>query len=232
MTRPGLTRTQTAGDCRPAGTRLRFAAALAAAALALSTACTRPDYSKGSISYKPSANSNAQTGTPAGDSQPRTALPMPPVAASHGSRGAGADDALTTSTWKTLDGRDARPSDYRGRVLVLDFWATYCPPCREQTPHLIALQRRYGPQGLQIVGLNVGGEDDRPKVASYVEEFGIQYPLGYPDDAMNQLYFADNDAIPQTYVFDRRGRLLKRFVGYDRTMPAELEELVKTALSN
>lgn len=130
-----------------------------------------------------------------------------------------------------LDGRRARTADYHGKVLVLDIWATYCPPCREQTPHLIALQRRYGAQGLQIVGLNAGGEDDRPKVAGFVEEFGIQYPLGYPDDAMAQLLFSDNDAIPQTYVFDRTGRLAKRFIGYDRTMPAELEQVIEDALA-
>lgn len=214
--------------------RTKFlAVAVASLCLALA-ACTRPDYSKHSISYTPGANSNAAGETPRGNAQPRTAIPMPPVNASHGAPDAAGsvDTAFATSTWTMLDGRRASPADYGGKVLVLDFWATYCPPCREETPHLIELQRRYGERGLQIVGLNVGGEDDRPKVSGFVQEFGIQYPLGYPDDAMNELYFADNDAIPQTYIFDRRGRLLKRFIGYDSTMPAELEKVIKTALED
>lgn len=174
--------------------------------------------------------------TPEGTRPPQTALPMPPISSSHGTTGAGGTPlsqrvSASRLDWTTLDGRRASHTDYRGKVLVLDFWATYCPPCREQTPHLIALQRRYGAQGLQIVGLNVGGDDDRPKVAGFVEEYGIQYPLGYPDQEMSELFFSDDSAIPQTYVFDRAGRLAKRFIGYDGTMPAELERVIEVALA-
>jgi thiol-disulfide isomerase/thioredoxin len=209
---------------------MKTALAITLSALALSlAACTRPDYTKQSISYTP-GNAN----TPRGSAPPQTSMPMPPVnAARVPGGGAKPDEAsLGSSVWMTLDGRRARPSDFQGKVLVLDFWATYCPPCRDETPHLVEMQRRYGARGLQIVGLNVGGEDDRPKVPAYVQEFGVQFPLGFPDDAMSQLYFAENDVIPQTYVFDRKGRLLRHFVGYDSTVPAELESVIKTALDN
>ncbi len=199
--------------------------------LLLSSACSRPDYTKHSASTKPGETPPGET--PRGTGLPRTSLPMPPVAQSRSSASnfsAAAQTRLTASGWTTLDGRDERPTDFQGKVLVLDFWATYCPPCREQTPHLIALQRRFGPQGLQVVGLNVGGEDDRPKIAGFVKEFGIQYPLAIPSDEASQLYFADNDAIPQTYIFDRKGRLVQRFIGYDSTMPAEVERIVQDAL--
>ena len=209
---------------------MKTAPAITLLALALAAAaCTRPDYTKQSISYTPD-NAN----TPRGSAPPRTSLPMPPVNAARvpGGGAHSGEAGLSGGVWTTLDGRSARASDYQGKVLVLDFWATYCPPCREETPHLIEMQRRYGARGLQIVGLNVGGEDDRPKVPGFVREFGIQYPLGFPEDAMSALYFADSDVIPQTYVFDRRGRLLRRFVGYDSTVPAELENVIKTALEN
>jgi thiol-disulfide isomerase/thioredoxin len=130
-----------------------------------------------------------------------------------------------------LDGRRVRAAEYKGKVLVLDFWATYCPPCREEVPHLIALQKRYAAQGLNVVGLNVGGDEDRPKVPGFVQEFKISYPLGYPDDALSAVVFADTDAIPQTYVFDRNGRLVKRFVGYDSAAATALETAVQTALA-
>jgi thiol-disulfide isomerase/thioredoxin len=198
--------------------------------LAFAAGCGTTDYT---ASQSAAAN-KAATNTPQGTKMPRTALPMPPVATAHDATTNVANGVavVDASTWTTLDGRRARGSDFQGKVLVLDFWATYCPPCRDEVPHLIDLQRRYGPQGLHVVGLNVGGDEDRPKVPSFIEEFGIQYALGYPDAQMSELFFADNSAIPQTYVYDRQGRLLKKFVGFDRdTMPAELERAVQSALA-
>ena len=205
--------------------RGRRVAALAALACALSlAACGGSDYT---AEQQRIANST----TPRGPAPPRTALPMPPVSSAHGAKdGLAATEGASNLGWTMLDGRRAHAADYKGKVLVLDFWATYCPPCREQAPHLSALQKRYGAEGLNVVGLNVGGEDDKPKVPGFVQELGVSYPLGYPDEAMSQLFFADNDAIPQTYVFDRRGRLVRRFIGYDRSMPAELEQAVQQAL--
>ncbi|HEX8422905.1 MAG TPA: TlpA disulfide reductase family protein [Pyrinomonadaceae bacterium] len=188
----------------------------------------------GTTDYTASSNKGATPETPRGERLPQTALPMPPVATAHES--SSSTDApngvavANVSTWTTLDGRRAKGSDFEGKVLVLDFWATYCPPCRDEVPHLIALQRRYGAQGLHVVGLNVGGAEDRPKVPEFIEEFGIQYALGYPDPQMSDLFFADNSAIPQTYVYDRKGRLAKRFVGFDDKISAELERVVQAAL--
>lgn len=122
-------------------------------------------------------------------------------------------------------------SDYPGQVVVLNFYATWCPPCREETPHLVALQKRFGPQGLHIVGLNVGGPDDRDEVPGFAREFGIPYPLGFPDAEFTETYLSDNDSIPQAFVFDRRGHLAKRFIGYDETIPAELERVIQSALT-
>jgi thiol-disulfide isomerase/thioredoxin len=187
----------------------------------------------GTTDYTATSNKGT-TNTPQGTRLPQTALPLPPVATAHESSSSttapGGVNMVHASTWTTLDGRRAKGADFQGKVLVLDFWATYCPPCRDEVPHLIALQRRYGAQGLHIVGLNVGGAEDRPKVPEFIEEFGIQYALGYPDDQMSDLFFADNSAIPQTYVYDRKGRLAKRFVGFDEQTSAELERVVQAAL--
>jgi thiol-disulfide isomerase/thioredoxin len=170
------------------------------------------------IAQSGQSNSN----TPSGARVPNSAYPMPPASSSTSAGQYG---------FTLLDGSRMKMSDYAGKVLVLDFWATYCPPCREEIPQLIDLQRRYGPQGLTIVGLNVGGSDDRPKVPGFVRDYRIQYPLGYPDAELVNLYLGSNDTIPQTIVFDRRGRLVKHFIGYDKTLPAELEEAIQTALA-
>ena len=114
--------------------------------------------------------------------------------------------------------------DYRDKILVLDFYATWCAPCRQSIPRLNALHDKYGPRGVSLVGLNVGGADDRIKVADFARELGIKYPLGFPDQALTDLCLSDDQTIPQTFVFDREGRLVKRLIGYDETTETELEK--------
>jgi thiol-disulfide isomerase/thioredoxin len=158
---------------------------------------------------------------------PRTNLPMPPVTASHGEAGGTAP----SGGWTQPDGRRVRLEDLRGQVVVLDFWATYCPPCREEIPHLVRLQKQYGPKGFKVIGLNVGGEEDQPKIPDFVKLYGIQYQLADPDDETVRLFLAQDDSIPQTFVLDRRGRLVRHFVGYDGEVATELEAAVNSALS-
>ena len=168
--------------------------------------------------------------TPSGSKPPRTNVPLPPAAPAHSKGGSSAEAAR--GGWTQLDGRRAALEDYRGQVVVLDFYATYCPPCRDEIPHLVQLQRRYGPQGVRVIGLNVGGEEDQAKVPAFVRELGIQYQLANPDDGTVGLFLADNDSIPQTFVFDRQGRLVRHFVGYDEEVAAELEKAVESALAS
>lgn len=167
---------------------------------------------------------SSETGTPTGPAQPRTMYPMPPVNSSGSA-------TLNAQTFTMLDNRRVRVSDYLGKVVVLDFYATWCGPCRVATPHLVELDRRYGPRGLQIIGLNVGGPEDRDQVPDYVKEFRIAYTLGYPDPAMSDLYLSDDNSIPQAFVFDRKGRLVKRFISYNDAMPAELERIIQESLA-
>jgi len=134
--------------------------------------------------------------------------------------------------WTLQDNQRARLSDYVGKVVVLDFYATWCEPCRDETPHLVQMQSQYEAQGFQIVGLNVGGEDDREEVPGFAKEFQIQYPLGFPDDELVDTYLKDNQNIPQTFVFDRNGQLVKRLIGYDRQEGRELDRIVQQVLNS
>lgn len=162
----------------------------------------------------------SDNGTPVLSAPPTTALPLPPT------------NARAEMGWVLNDGRRARLADYQGRVVVLDFYATWCEPCRKSIPRLIALQNNYGSKGLQVVGLNVGGPDDRIKVSNFAGELGIHYPLGFPDRALSDLFLSDNQTIPQTFVFGREGQLLKRFIGYDESTEVELEKVISEALSS
>jgi thiol-disulfide isomerase/thioredoxin len=140
-------------------------------------------------------------------------------------------ETVETGGWTLENKKRATLADYKGKVVVLDFYATWCEPCRAETPRLVQLQQQYQPQGLQVVGLNVGGADDRDQVPGFAKEFGIQYPLGFPDDEFADSFLGDNQNIPQAFVFDRKGKLVKRFVGYSESSGAALERVVKTSLA-
>jgi len=157
--------------------------------------------------------------TPVLSGPPNTSFPMPPL------------KARSDMGWVLNDGKRATLADYEGKLLVVDFYATWCQPCRQSIPRLMALQQNYGPRGLQVVGLNVGGPDDRIKVANFVKELSIQYPLGFPDQALTELFLSDDQTIPQTFVFGRQGQLVKRFIGYQGGIGDELEKVIQKEIA-
>jgi len=149
-----------------------------------------------------------------------TTYPMPPTRTA----------SLAKMGWELSDGKRALFSEYKGKVLILDFYATWCLPCRDSIPHLVGLQKKYDDQGVQIVGLNVGGPEDEQLVPAFAKEFNIQYPLARPDEDLVSFLFGGQDAIPQTFVFDRQGQLVQRFVGFGSDTGIYLDSAVETAL--
>lgn len=149
---------------------------------------------------------------------PRTNLPLPPM------------KNVENLGWKTFDGKPETLGDLKGKVVVLDFWATFCPPCLEEIPHLVRLQNENA-GSLQIVGLHVGGDEDRPKVPAFVEKLKINYSLAYPEDALTNALLGNDDTIPQTLVFDKDGNLVKKFVGFDDEIKFNLDFAIREALN-
>ncbi|HLA95843.1 MAG TPA: TlpA disulfide reductase family protein [Pyrinomonadaceae bacterium] len=132
--------------------------------------------------------------------------------------------------WVVFDGTVQKLKDFQGKVVILDFWATYCPPCIEEIPHLNELKKQYG-DDLILIGLHVGGEEDRPKVPEFVAKLKIDYPLATPEDALTSFIFGQESAIPQTAIFDRNGKLAKKIVGFNDAIKKELDEAVATAIA-
>ncbi|HXH69872.1 MAG TPA: TlpA disulfide reductase family protein [Pyrinomonadaceae bacterium] len=153
---------------------------------------------------------------------PQTNLPLPP------------GKNIENLGWTLFDGQTQRLGDYKklgdykGKVVVLDFWATYCKPCLEEIPHLVELQNKYA--DLRVIGLHVGGEEDVPRVPEFVERLKINYVLAYPEDELNKVLL-DGSAIPQTFVFDRNGKLIEKFVGYDLKVKSDLDKAITQALN-
>jgi thiol-disulfide isomerase/thioredoxin len=133
-------------------------------------------------------------------------------------------------SWTGFDESITKVKDLKGKVLILDLWATYCPPCIEEIPHLMELKAQYGYQ-LVVIGLHVGGEEDRPKVPEFVEMLKITYPLATPEDALSAYIFGTDTAIPQTAIFDRSGKMVKKIVGFNDQIKRELDDAVAAAVA-
>ena len=137
---------------------------------------------------------------------------------------------IAEMNWTTFEGTVQKLKDFPGKVVILDFWATYCPPCIEEIPHLMELKARYG-DDLVLIGLHVGGEEDRPKVPEFVEKLKINYPLATPEDALTSFIFGQESAIPQTAIFDRSGKLVKKIVGFSPEIKSDLDRTIEQTIA-
>ena len=134
----------------------------------------------------------------------------------------------------TLDGRTIKLSEYRGKVVVVDFWATWCPPCREEVPQLVRLARENNARGIEVIGLHIDdqGRSSQAAIKKFITSFDINYTVGMASNEMFTAYLGTvEDTIPQTLVFDRKGNAIAHFVGYDQAHARKLEEAVNLALS-
>ena len=137
---------------------------------------------------------------------------------------------LTEMKWTDSNDRVQKLSDLNGKAVILDFWATYCPPCRQEIPHLNSLIAIYGADNLIVVGLNVGGEDDKPEIPKFVATTKLDYPIAFPEAALTNFIFSDRDDIPQTLIIDRGGRVVKKIIGFSPAIQTELDAAVEQAL--
>jgi peroxiredoxin len=129
-------------------------------------------------------------------------------------------------TLKSIEGRTVRLSDYRGKVVLINFWATWCPPCRAEMPDLVKLQREYGKAGLQIIGVTYQPEP-RARVRGVTRRLKVNYPivLGTPETKAG---FSPDETLPLTVIIDREGTIHSTIAGI--LLPAEFDLHIKPLL--
>ena len=137
--------------------------------------------------------------------------------------GAAGTEALTVSqrapgfTLPDLSGKMVSLEDYRGRLVLVDFWATWCVPCRKSLPELAAVDRKYRRHGVTVLGLTVDDMDsfDNPYVKRFIDRYQVTYPVLRANEHIMEAYLGtEHPQIPVLFILDGEGRIAEKIVGY------------------
>lgn len=129
-------------------------------------------------------------------------------------------------TLRSIEGKTVRLSDYRGKVVLINFWATWCPPCGAEMPDLIRLQKEYGKEGLQIIGITYPPEQ-LARVRRFTRALKVNYPVALGTRETRAGFSADQ-TLPLTVIIDREGAIRGTIAGI--LLPAEFNEQIKPLL--
>lgn len=125
-------------------------------------------------------------------------------------------------------------SDYSGKVMLVNLWATWCGPCRSEIPELVKLHKEFAPKGFEIVGLSTENPTSSgDSVRSFVADFNMDYQVGWasPEVAIAFMQMTQRDAIPQSFIISRDGKVLKQFVGFNPIgTPPQIRQAIEDAL--
>jgi thiol-disulfide isomerase/thioredoxin len=131
-----------------------------------------------------------------------------------------------------LDGQKTKLADYSGKVLIVDLWATWCGPCKQEIPHLVEIAKEYKDKGVEVIGLtNENPETDAEWVKQFSEAFNINYPIGWADDEMQAGLTRGRNSIPQTFIIGRDGKIVKHFVGFSPRLIPQMKAAIEEAAS-
>jgi peroxiredoxin len=129
-----------------------------------------------------------------------------------------------------LAGNEVTLSRFRGSIVILDFWATWCPPCRQSIPELVELQNKYGKKGVVILGVSMDDPKQAPDpyMTAFKDKFKINYTILRANGQVSKDYFGTSQmAIPTMFVINRKGKIVDKFVGFK---PGAIEASIRKQL--
>ena len=133
---------------------------------------------------------------------------------------------------RAVSGAPIKLSDYAGKVVLVNLWATWCGPCRIETPELVRLHKEYRSQGVEMVGLSTENPDaSAESVRNFIHDFEVDYRIGWATPEVASSLMQGREAIPQSFVISREGRIVRRFIGFSPiNTPSQLKLAIEEAL--
>ncbi len=191
------------------------------------TACNRSSNANGKngavIEVAPNASNSASKTEAANTSSGENAdNPYPP-----------APEAILQTENKDLDGKILKFADYKGKVVLINLWATWCGPCRAEMPHLIEMQEKYKDKGFEVVGLDVD-EESVEEINNFAKEMKLNYKLGFADEKTVSAFIklTKLSGIPQTILINRDGRMTGIFSGGGQKVVGQMKEAVDKTMGS
>jgi thiol-disulfide isomerase/thioredoxin len=132
-------------------------------------------------------------------------------------------------TLNDLDGKKVSLSDFKGRPLLINYWGTYCAPCKIEMPWLQEFSKKYAADGLQVVGITYDSEVGRDKIAHDTKQLGVTYPILLSDPKAEKDYLSGTEALPMSFYVDRSGKVIEVSAGLGSK--DQLESLVKELIA-
>lgn len=129
---------------------------------------------------------------------------------------------LPDFSFKDLQGHEISPADLSGKVVLIDFWATWCQPCKKEMPGYQKLLERYGSRGFAVVGLKFDTMMDTEDPVAFAKKIGVRYPLAVATEDLKRK-FGGVEGLPTTLLYDRQGILRKKVIGFEYTSVIEAE---------
>lgn len=166
-----------------------------------------------------SCNSNDPPSRSSSSSSASLLSPVPPV--------------VLDTELKSANGDPIKISNYSGKVVLVNLWATWCGPCRNETPELVKIHKEYQDRGLEMIGLST--EDpvaSAESVQQFVRAYGVDYHIGWATRDVAAALMQGRGAIPQSFIITRDGHIMKRFVGFHPVQtPPQLKQAIEEALT-
>jgi len=132
---------------------------------------------------------------------------------------------------KDAKGASFKLGDFFGKVMVVNFWATWCGPCRREIPELVKLHKEFHSRGLEVIGLSTEDPNaSADKVRKFIQDFQIDYRIGWAPVEVGAPLMQGHDVIPQIFVISRDGRILQRLIGYSAAYSTQLKQVLEDAL--
>jgi len=137
------------------------------------------------------------------------------------------DDKAPDFSLKSVDGKTIKLSDYKGKIVILDFWATWCQPCRKGIPDLVLIQKKYK-DDVVIIGISVDADKTKKDVPGFVKDYKINYPVVYFTEKVVKDY-GGIESIPTAFVIDKKGNIVDKYVGLveKQVYADKIKELMK-----